>query len=153
MFNFPVFIDLESQDVVVVGGGNVANRKVKKLLSASANVTVVAPELHSELKGFYANRKIHWIEEHCKPEHLKSAFMIISASGNEEAQHIINSTVTSHQLVNGADNPSIGNISFPASFEEDDYHIAISTKGKNPSAAKKLKHRLQKWLQLENKKY
>ncbi|WP_170031438.1 precorrin-2 dehydrogenase/sirohydrochlorin ferrochelatase family protein [Alteribacillus bidgolensis] len=145
MFNFPVFINLENKDVVVIGGGSVANRKVKKLLSASAKVTVVAPELHSELEPLYTNGKIHWLKESCKPKHLTSAFMVISASGNKEAQHIINSTVAPHQLVNGADNPSIGNIAFPASFEEEDYHIAISTKGKNPSAAKKLKQQLQKW--------
>lgn len=145
MFNFPVFINLENKDVVVIGGGSVANRKVKKLLSASAKITVVAPELHSELESLYNNGKIHWLSESCKPEHVTSAFMIISASGNKEAQHIINSKVAPHQLVNGADNPSIGNIAFPASFEEEGYHIAISTKGKNPSAAKKLKKQFQKW--------
>ncbi|SDH42064.1 precorrin-2 dehydrogenase / sirohydrochlorin ferrochelatase [Alteribacillus persepolensis] len=146
MFNFPVFLTLENKDAVVIGGGKIAARKIHKLHAAAANITVIAPDLHADLKEMVQSGEIIWINDTCKPEHIASAFMIVSASGNKQAQEIIQQSAASHQLINGADNPSIGNVALPASIENDDYHIAVSTRGKSPAKAKQLKHRLMDWL-------
>ncbi|MFZ4453359.1 precorrin-2 dehydrogenase/sirohydrochlorin ferrochelatase family protein [Salibacterium aidingense] len=146
MFNFPLFLDLKDKPVVVIGGGKVACRKIKKLVLAYADIVVVAPKIHEDLKYLYDNGEIHWIKDVCRSDYLSTAFLIVSASGDQSAQHIIRDSVHPQQLVNGADDPDLGNVAFPAAFEEDQYHIAVSTKGHSPGAAKRMKQQLQDWI-------
>ncbi|SFE51284.1 precorrin-2 dehydrogenase/sirohydrochlorin ferrochelatase family protein [Alteribacillus iranensis] len=146
MFNFPLFLDVTDKKVVIAGGGNVALRKARKLTAAAANVIVVAPHIVSPLYEMYKEGTIDWMEGKLDPEHIRDAFLTVSASGSSEAQHIISQTVRPDQLVNGADQPAIGNVAFPASVEEEEIHIAISTKGKDPSRAKVLREELEEWL-------
>ncbi|WP_240374518.1 precorrin-2 dehydrogenase/sirohydrochlorin ferrochelatase family protein [Bacillus piscicola] len=150
MYNFPLFMDLNNKETVVIGGGKIASRKVQKLLAAAADVTVVSPSLHPDLLVLYKEKRIAWIEDCCRPAYLQPAFLIVSASGDAEAQAIIKRTAHAHQLVNGADNPEIGNVAFPAELIEEDCHIAISTNGKNPGRAKALKKQLKIWLTKNN---
>ncbi|MFD2627048.1 precorrin-2 dehydrogenase/sirohydrochlorin ferrochelatase family protein [Salibacterium salarium] len=151
MFNFPLFIHMEGKSAVVVGGGKIACRKVNKLLDAGAKITVIAPELHDDLMCHYLKENIHWIKDVCKADYLTSAFIIISASGNKEAQDIIRQSSSPYQLVNGADNQKLGNVAFPASFQEDMFHVAVSTNGASPAKAKSIKQKLKKWF--KEKKY
>ncbi|MFD2703898.1 precorrin-2 dehydrogenase/sirohydrochlorin ferrochelatase family protein [Salibacterium lacus] len=143
MFNFPLFLDLTGKPVVVIGGGTIASRKISKLTAAGANIVVVAPEVKEEVRALYEKDEIHWVKDVCRPDYLSSAFLIVSASGDPEACRIIKETVHPHQLLNAADDPENGNAAFPASFQEGEYHIAVSTEGHSPSAAKDLKQRLR----------
>ncbi|MFC5629377.1 bifunctional precorrin-2 dehydrogenase/sirohydrochlorin ferrochelatase [Aliibacillus thermotolerans] len=143
MHHFPLYMDIRERKVVVVGGGKVAYRKVNKLLATGAHITVVSPSLCAPLFELYSNHFIQWIQAKCQENHLRDAFLIISASGSKEAQEMIKNTTQKFQLVNGADNPSIGNVIFPAVFEEGDVSVAISTGGSSPTRAKKLKNLLK----------
>ncbi|SFM03846.1 precorrin-2 dehydrogenase/sirohydrochlorin ferrochelatase family protein [Salibacterium qingdaonense] len=146
MFNFPLFLDMAGKPVVVIGGGTIASRKINKLLEAGANIVVVAPGVNAPVRDLYEKGEIHWVKDECRPDYLSSAFLIVSASGDPEARRIIHESVHPHQLVNGADEPQLGNAAFPASFEEEGYHIAVSTEGQSPAAAKSLKQKLRDWL-------
>lgn len=143
MRHFPLNIDLEDKKVVVIGGGKVAYRKIAKMLQAGAQITVVSPTLSAPLYDLYEKRTIQWIKDMCREKYIQSAFLIVSASGSKEAQEIIKHAVHPFQLVNGADNPAIGNVFFPAMFTEGDVTVAISTGGKSPTRAKKLKNLLK----------
>ena len=63
MINLPIFIKLQSQHCLVVGGGAVATRKIKKLLIAGAQVFVVAPDICDELKKINESGEIHYIKQ------------------------------------------------------------------------------------------
>ncbi|MGY4690580.1 precorrin-2 dehydrogenase/sirohydrochlorin ferrochelatase family protein [Salibacterium sp. K-3] len=146
MFNFPLFLDLTGKPVVVIGGGTIASRKISKLLEAGANIVVVAPDINDSVQHLYETGEIHWVKDECRADYLSSAFLIISASGDPGARRIIKDSVHPLQLVNGADEPDLGNAAFPASFEEQGYHIAVSTEGRSPTAAKAFKQKLWNWL-------
>lgn len=146
MFNFPLFLDIKGKRVVVVGGGNVALRKIEKLLAYSADVTIVSPELHPFLWKEWERGAVQWVRDRLRAEHLSDAFLIISASGSEEAQDIIKNSSRADQLINGADNPQIGNVAFPAIVQEKGIHLAISSGGKDPALVKELRKELERWL-------
>ncbi|RSL31652.1 bifunctional precorrin-2 dehydrogenase/sirohydrochlorin ferrochelatase [Salibacterium salarium] len=150
MFDFPLFLDMTGKPAVVVGGGKVAARKTKKLLGAGADITVVAPTIHDDLTYLYDQGDIDWIKDICREDYVTSAFIIISASGDGEAQRIIRESMHPFQLVNGADNPELGNTVFPAAFQDEEFHVAVSTNGASPTAAKSVKRKLQKWFAAKN---
>ncbi|SFP58138.1 precorrin-2 dehydrogenase/sirohydrochlorin ferrochelatase family protein [Salibacterium halotolerans] len=143
MFNFPLFLDLTGKPVVVIGGGTIASRKINKLLEAGANIVVVAPWISDSVRLLYEKGEVHWVKDECRADYLASAFLIVSASGNPEARRIIKESVHPHQLLNAADDPETGNAAFPATLEESGYHIAVSTEGQSPAAAKNLKQKLR----------
>ncbi|MDZ5783185.1 precorrin-2 dehydrogenase/sirohydrochlorin ferrochelatase family protein [Marinococcus luteus] len=143
-FLFPLAVNMDSTEAVIIGGGSVAERKADKLLKANAAVTIVAPELSGGLKKLWKENKIGWKEKTGKPEDLENAWLIVSASGDKSAQQMIARHKHPWQLVNGADNPSIGNVAFPASFIEDGVQISISSGSNKPASVKEWKHYLQR---------
>ncbi|SDW88609.1 uroporphyrin-III C-methyltransferase / precorrin-2 dehydrogenase / sirohydrochlorin ferrochelatase/precorrin-2 dehydrogenase / sirohydrochlorin ferrochelatase [Marinococcus luteus] len=143
-FLFPLAVNLDRAEVVIIGGGSVAERKAGKLLEANAAVTIVAPELSGGLKKLWEENKVGWKQKEGEPEDLKNAWLIISASGDKAAQQMIAGHKHPWQLVNGADNPSIGNVAFPASFKEDGVQISVSSGSNKPASVKEWKHYLQR---------
>src|SRR5712671_6651286 len=77
---FPIFLKLEGQPVLVVGGGAVAARKIDLLLRAHAEITVVAPELNAQLKNLVAGGAVRYIAEEFRPEHLDGKRLAIGAT-------------------------------------------------------------------------
>ncbi|GEK59982.1 bifunctional precorrin-2 dehydrogenase/sirohydrochlorin ferrochelatase [Marinococcus halophilus] len=143
-FLLPLTVSLDRVEAVIIGGGNVAERKAGKLLEAKAVVTVVAPELSRELERLWKENRITWKEKTGGPEDLRTAWLIVSASGDKAAQQMIAEHKHPWQLVNGADNPSIGNVAFPASFMEDGVQISVSSGSNKPASVKEWKHYLQR---------
>src|SRR5262250_2397616 len=76
----PVFLRLERQPVVVVGGGTVAARKVSALLKAGAQVTVIAPAVHPQLAAQATGRELRHLAATFSPEHLVDAVAVIAAT-------------------------------------------------------------------------
>ena len=142
---YPICLDLEGRACVVIGGGRVAARKVLGLLSCSAQVSVISPELTEELLKQYKKGNIEWIDrEYCQGD-LKQAFLVIAATDNEEIQQkIYEEAVTYNILLNVADVPQRCNFILPATARQGDLMIAISTSGKSPALARKLRIELEK---------
>lgn len=143
-FRLPLAVSMQKTEAVIIGGGIVAERKAGKLLKAEAVVTVVAPELSGGLKKLWEENRIDWKQKTATPEDLENAWLIVSASGDEAAQQMIAEQKHPWQLVNGADNPSIGNVAFPASFVEDGVQISVSSGSNKPASVKEWKHYLQR---------
>jgi precorrin-2 dehydrogenase/sirohydrochlorin ferrochelatase len=142
---YPICLDLEGRACVVIGGGRVAARKVLGLLSCSAQVSVISPELTEELLKQYKKGNFEWIDrEYCQGD-LKQAFLVIAATDNEEIQQkIYEEAVTYNILLNVADVPQRCNFILPATARQGDLMIAISTSGKSPALARKLRIELEK---------
>lgn len=143
-FLLPLAVSMHKTKAVIIGGGSVAERKAGKLLKAEALVTIVAPELSPGLKKLWEEKKVGWKQKTVEPEDLDNAWLIVSASGDKAAQQMIVRHKHPWQLVNGADNPSIGNVAFPASFMEDGVQISISSGSNKPASVKEWKHYLQR---------
>ena len=144
MINFPIFIKLQSQHCLVVGGSVVATRKIKQLLTADAQVFVVAPDIGDELKKINESGEINHIKQNYSEEYLEGKKLVIAATNNKQ----LNTEIAEHAktkgiLVNVVDNPEVGNFILPSIIDRSPIVIAVSTSGVAPVLTKLLSTRIE----------
>jgi len=142
---YPICLDLEARTCVVVGGGRVAERKVLGLLSCNAKVSVISPVLTEELQLQHASGNIEWIDREYRQGDLAQAFLVIAATDDEETQkQVYVEADTNNLLLNVADVPQRCNFILPATARQGDLAISVSTAGKSPALARKIRMELEK---------
>lgn len=142
---YPVYIQLHDQPCVVIGGGKIAEGKVDGLLAAEARVTVISPNLTPRLHELAEQNQITYISRTYQPGDLTGAFLVISATDQAEINHQVWEEASSNrQLVNVVDDTPHCNFIAPAILRKGDLTIAISTAGKAPALAVRLKEQFQK---------
>jgi precorrin-2 dehydrogenase/sirohydrochlorin ferrochelatase len=141
---YPVHLDIQNRNVLVVGGGSVGTRKVKTLLDCSARVTVVSPEVSRQLRELAASGDIKLAERSYQSEDLNGVFVVIGATDDERLNQQISSDADRlNTLCNIADRPEVCNFILPSIVQRDDLVITISTSGQSPALAKKLRKALE----------
>ena len=142
---YPVYIQLHEQPCVVIGGGKIAEGKVDGLLAAEAQVTVISPDLTPHLHDLVDQRKITFLARTYQPGDLTGAFLVICATDQAGINHQVWQEATAnHQLVNVVDDTPRCNFIAPSILRQGDLTIAISTSGRAPALAVRLKERLQR---------
>jgi precorrin-2 dehydrogenase/sirohydrochlorin ferrochelatase len=142
---FPIFLDIKNRNCLVVGGGDVGTRKVEKLLECGASVTVVSIDTTEKLKRLFEDRHIALIERAYRPSDLESRFLVIGATNDERLNRQLSMDAEKHNLLcNIADRPKACNFILPAIVQQGDLVLAISTSGKSPAFAKKVRKDLEK---------
>jgi siroheme synthase-like protein len=133
-------LSLKDRNCLVVGGGNVALRKVETLLDYDTKVTVIAPTIHKRLR-FYAESGQIEIEERLykSPEAADSGLVISASSDMEVNKQVCKDARSAGVLVNVVDQPELCDFIFPAVLRRDCLTAAISTDGKAPFMAGHLK--------------
>lgn len=137
--SYPIMLAIEGKKAVVVGGGRVAFRKVRNLVDAKAEVTVISPELTGELQGLMSEGEMTWINREFQEGDLEGAMVVIAATDQPEINQRVLEDATDHQLVNVVDDPKSGNFQVPASLKRGRLTIAVSTDGASPFLAKKIR--------------
>ncbi|MCZ2122640.1 MAG: bifunctional precorrin-2 dehydrogenase/sirohydrochlorin ferrochelatase [Anaerolineales bacterium] len=151
---YPVYIQLENQPCIVIGGGKIAEGKVEGLLEAGAVVEVISPALTPRLHELVSQRKIKYHERAYRAGDLAGAFMVICATNIPAVnQQVWNEANENHQLVNVVDDTPRCNFIAPAILRNGDLTIAISTSGKAPALAVRLKEKIQKQIGPENARF
>lgn len=145
MAYFPMFIDLNNQTVLVVGGGTVAFRKVQKLMQYGAKMIVVAPEISEEIEsvsGVILKKREFQIED------LESEpVMVIAATNRTELNQKISLVCRERHIpINVVDNVDNCSFVFPALLINGDFSAGICTGGASPTASVYYKERLQSFL-------
>jgi len=141
---YPAFLDIQGRACLVVGGGCVASRKVDTLLECGAVVTVVSPEISPSLQDLANARRITLKTRAYKADDLEGQFLVIGATNNEVLNHQISTHAEARNLLcNIADRPSVCNFILPSIIQRGDLVLAISTSGKSPAFAKKLRQDLE----------
>lgn len=144
---YPVYLQLQSQPCIVIGGGKIAEDKVDGLLAAGAQVTVISPDLTPRLSQRVRQRKVAHIQRTYRRGDLIGAFVVISATDRREInQDVWEEATANGQLINVVDDTPHCNFIAPAVLRNGDLTIAISTGGKAPALAVRLKERLQEQL-------
>lgn len=129
---------------MVVGGGEVALRKVQGLIAAGAEVRVISPEVEPELALLADEGRIDWQRKTFAPDDLCRALLVFAATDDRDVQEqICRQAVLAGQLVNVADDPACCNFQVPACLRRGDLTIAIATGGKSPAVAAMIKARLE----------
>lgn len=138
---FPFFIDIENKKCVIVGGGKVALRKIKKLLPFNPKITVIAPEICDEIKE---NNKVNILQRNFADSDIENAFMVISATDDNSLNaHIFELCQKNNILINTVDNKEKCGFIFPALVKKENLTVGISTSGKSPLYAKFLRKKIE----------
>lgn len=141
---YPVNLDVKDQQCLVVGGGGVGTRKVKTLLDCGAIVTVVSMDFTPELMKLAENHKIAIEKRSYRSTDLNDKFLVIVATDDEALNRKIYAEAQKqNKLCNIADFPEACNFILPSIVHRGDLVIAISTSGKSPAFAKKLRKDLE----------
>ena len=144
---FPVFIDLEGREVLVIGAGKVAHKKIKKLVEYGPKITVYSKEVKNEEISKCENVKIilENVEADCeKIEKLVENYaLVVAATDNVDLNELIAEIcIRKNILVNNVTSKDDMNIRFMSIYEKDDIQIAISANG-NPKKAVEIKNKIK----------
>ncbi|MEH7299225.1 NAD(P)-binding protein [Neobacillus drentensis] len=141
--NYPIMMRLKGKKTVVVGGGKVAERKVKGLLGTGALVSVVSPELTDELLRLARDGDIIWLDRTFSKDDIQDAFLVFAATNNEGVNQFVRSVAKDHQLVMVADDPEDSDFHVPAQVQRGRLSITVSTGGASPILAGKIREQLE----------
>ncbi len=141
---YPLFLDIARRRCVVVGGGSVAERKVARLLDCGASVEVVGRSLTSALAAFKGEGRIVHRATDYHEDQLRGAFLVIGATDSAAVNERIARDARLQGIpVNIVDDPARCDFILPSIVKRGDLAIAVSTGGKSPALAKKLKKELE----------
>ena len=142
---YPIFLDIKDRNCLVVGGGDVGTRKVEMLLECGASVTVVSIDATETLKRLFKDQRITLVSRAYRPSDIDNMFLVIGATNDERLnQQLSMDAEKCNLLCNIADRPAACNFILPAIVQQGDLVMAISTSGKSPAFAKKLRKDLEK---------
>jgi uroporphyrin-III C-methyltransferase/precorrin-2 dehydrogenase/sirohydrochlorin ferrochelatase len=144
---FPAFFDLTGQRVLIVGGGEVALRKLALLKRAGARVTVVAPQMLPEFGEQAASAKISAVLREFVPSDLDGARLVIVATSRRAVNRWIAGLSEARGIpVNVVDDREASRFIVPALIDRDPVLVAISTGGASPVLARRLRERLEAFI-------
>ncbi len=141
---YPVSLDISNEKCVVAGGGDVAERKVVRLLECGARVVLVSKTITPGLRTMKDEEAIEYVPDDYSEEHIEGAFLVIGATDRDDVnERIYRDSRSRGILVNIVDEPTRCSFIVPAVFRRKDLLIAISTGGKSPALARRLRENME----------
>ncbi|PSW20277.1 siroheme synthase [Photobacterium sanctipauli] len=141
---FPIFLSLKNRKVVVIGGGEVACRKVDLLLKANAAITVVSPALHPYLNKLEKDNLISWTQKEYSPEDLADAHQVWATTDNSDLnKQIFNDAQARGLWTNVVDDPKHCHFITPSMIDRSPIQVAISSGGASPVLVRFLREKLE----------
>jgi siroheme synthase-like protein len=140
MIYYPVFLDLRDREVLVVGAGTVALRKVRGLLEAGAQVTVVSPQMAAEFEAL----PVKLVRRKFRRPDVKTQALVFAATNQRDVNRLVGEVASAKRIpVNVADAPAECGFLVPSRIRRGDLQIAVSTSGKNPRLAVSMRKRIE----------
>ncbi len=144
---FPLFMRLHAREVLIVGGGEVAARKVRLLRRAQAGIRVVAPELCPELAALHAEGRLAWTPQAFAAEVFGEPELVIAASDDRQLNRDVASLARSRRIpVNVVDDAASSTVITPAIVDRSPVIVALSSGGTAPVLARRLRDQIEKML-------
>ncbi|MFZ1850809.1 MAG: siroheme synthase CysG [Nitrosomonas sp.] len=144
---FPIFLVLKNRPCLVVGGGEVATRKITMLLRAGARVYVVARQLNAALTDFCTQQRIQYLGQDFQPIHLADFVLVIAATDDDSLNQLVSQAAQQRNIpVNVVDNPQLCTFIMPSIVDRSPLLIAISSGGQAPVLARLLRAQLETWI-------
>lgn len=144
MESLPIFIRIKGARCVVIGGGEVATRKVSMLLKAEAAVEVISPELCDALKEQVASNAIHYQQASFDVAQLSGAMLVIAATDDEDVNTAVSNAAKLQNIpVNVVDSPALCTFTMPSIVDRSPVVIAISSNGAAPVLARLIRGKLE----------
>lgn len=141
---YPIQLDLQGRRCLVVGGGAVGTRKAGTLHACGAEVVVVSPEATAELAAWAAAGRVQWHRRAYDDTDLEGVFLAVGATDDELLNRRLSAEARRRGvLCNIADRPELCDFILPALVQRGDLVITVSTSGKSPALAKRLRRELE----------
>jgi uroporphyrin-III C-methyltransferase/precorrin-2 dehydrogenase/sirohydrochlorin ferrochelatase len=133
----PLFARVDGRSCLVIGGGDIAARKISLLCRAGAAVTVIAPKIASATRELIAEHNLEVFERGYEPADLDDRALVVSATDSEAVNRTIFEYCSDRgQLINSVDQPALSNVIFPALVDRSPVIVAVSTGGSSPTLAR-----------------
>ncbi|MEN6350487.1 MAG: bifunctional precorrin-2 dehydrogenase/sirohydrochlorin ferrochelatase [Syntrophomonas sp.] len=147
---FPIYLDLKGKNCLVVGGGQVAERKVENLLAYEVNIKVVSPAVEGKIREWSRQGIIEWVIREFEEADLEGSFIVFIATDKEGVNHRIAELCRLRGImVNAVDDPPNCDFFIPSTIRRQSLVVAISTEGKSPLFARKLREQLEEIITAE----
>ncbi len=141
---YPVNLNIKGKLCIVIGGGKVAERKVKNILFYGGKVKVISPELTPMLAEMSGQKKINYIKCKYQSRLLKGAYLVfVATSGRKINSKIAGDAVKSDIMVNVCDSAKKSTFVLPAVLRQKGVTIAVSTDGLSPRKAVRIRDKLK----------
>lgn len=136
---YPLMLDLTNKNVCIIGGGKVAFSKFKMMLDFNIFPTIVSPSLIPEFQKY--SSKFKFIKDYYNDKYIENMDIVIAATNiNSVNQQVLNFCRLNNILINVVDKPDMCDFIVPAYIKRGSLIISISTEGKSPALAKKIKN-------------
>lgn len=144
---YPVHLDIRNRKCVVVGGGRVAERKVKHLLECGAEITVVSPQLSPELQRLVQRGQVAALQREYRETDLAGSLLVVAATDDRRVnQAVARDARRKNLLVNVVDDPERCNFIVPSVVRRGNLVVTISTGGDSPALARWLRLQFEEML-------
>jgi precorrin-2 dehydrogenase / sirohydrochlorin ferrochelatase len=134
----PLHIDVKDRLVLIVGGGNIAYRRLSLFLEEGAEITVVSPDVVKEIENLHEQNLLNWVKKKVDLSDLEHAFIIIAATDYPSVNEWVAENANKFQLVNVVNNVEKGNFLVPKSVKKGRLSLSVSTNGASPKLAKEI---------------
>ena len=137
---YPAFLDLTGRRCVVIGAGEIAERKVTQLVASEADVMLVSPTATPTIEGLAAKGQVRWLQRAYAPGDLAGATLAIAATDDENVNRKVHAEAQREKtLLNVVDVTPLCDFIAPSIIERGPVTVAISTSGTSPALARKLR--------------
>jgi siroheme synthase-like protein len=141
---FPAFLKLQGRLVTVIGGGVIAESKLTGLLDSGARVRLISPRVNAKIDSLVRDARIEWWPKHYEEGDLHGAFLVIAATSLRHVNAAVFQEAEARgTLCNAVDDVDHCHFYYGSIVQRGDLQIAISTNGKSPALAQRLRKELE----------
>ncbi|OEL01154.1 precorrin-2 dehydrogenase [Staphylococcus succinus] len=149
----PLMIDISKKHIVVVGGGRVAERRIKTLMTYSKDIHVISPTVTEQLQQLIEYSDIKWSEKTFEVKDVEYADLIVVATNDDATNQRVLQSKPSHAMINMASEAMAGDVIFPSIFQRGRLTISISTNGASPGLTAQLLEEFNQRFDLDYETY
>jgi precorrin-2 dehydrogenase/sirohydrochlorin ferrochelatase len=140
----PVCLNISKKRCLVIGGGKVAQEKIKRLLRFGANVILISPEITGSLKSLVSKGLILFKKQPYKKGFIRKSDIVFTATSSSKINRRVSmDAISAGALVNVADSKDFSSFIMPAIYKKENITVAVSTAGKSPALAKALRDKIR----------
>ncbi|MBF0840885.1 MULTISPECIES: NAD(P)-binding protein [Mammaliicoccus] len=139
----PILMNLSNKTVVIAGGGNIAERRVRKLINSGAKIHVISPDVSNYIYRMQSEQKIIWHKKAITSTDLTNADLVVVATDEADVNNRLKEEVPKHTLLNMTSNAQEGDVIFPGTFKRGKLTISVSSGGASPKLVSSILRNLE----------
>ncbi|MGM0939953.1 MAG: NAD(P)-binding protein [Bacillota bacterium] len=150
MGRIPLMLELNEKQVVIVGGGTIAERRINTIIESGAHITVISPMINKAIRTAWEAGFLTWKQKTFEATDIQQAVLVVAATDDQLVNQFVSMSAPAECLVNNASDAKASHVHFPAYLKQGRLSISISTNEASPALSSKIKKELER---IYNKDY